>query len=183
MWPAREAKPRSGAALERCAHDSETGFLGFPQDYFRAAQTCIRFFEGTAGGVVTSYDDLYSRLRYLDEAKHHIEIVIAERRSPKGTAMRAGAALRLRSFGSGKLSSAEDPSHLALSLTELTNHLNMITLQIEITNFMHRCTTEGEGVTSLRAGDDGKLPTLFGNGHVRGELSVQVSNVTEDYLP
>ena len=145
------------------------------QDYFRAAQTCIKFYEGTAGGAVTSYEGLYARLHHLQEAKQHIELVVAERRSPKGTALRASAALRKQSLG--RSVSVEDPSHLSLSLSELSMHLRTITLQAEITDFMHRCAQDAGGVTSLRAEDDGKVPTLFGNSQVRGELAVQVSSV------
>ena len=144
------------------------------QDFFRAAQTCIRFYEGTAGGPVTSYEDLYSRLHYLEEAKQHIEAVIAEKKSPKGTVNTVFAYLRQRSTTSVK-SVGEEPSHLTMSLSELNSHMNTINLQIEVTSFMHQCAVDRGGLGLLRATEGNRLPTLFGNGHVRAEVVVQVN--------
>lgn len=145
----------------------------FSQDFFRAAQTCIRFYEGVAGGPVTSYEDLYSRLHHLEEAKHHIEAVIAEKKSPKGTVNTVFAYLRQRGTASAK-SAVEEPSHVTMSLSELNNHLNTINLQTEVTNFMHQSAVERGGLGILRASEGSRMPTLFGNGHVRGEMAVQV---------
>lgn len=145
----------------------------FMRDFFRAAQTCIRFYEGVAGSPVTSYEDLYSRLHYLEEAKHHIEAVIAEKKSPKGTVNTVFAYLRQRGTASAK-SAAEEPSHATMSLSELNNHMNTINLQKEVTNFMHKSAVERGGLGLLRASEGSRLPTLFGNGHVRGEMVVQV---------
>lgn len=132
-----------------------------------------------AGGSVTSYEDLYSRLHYLEEAKQHIETVIAEKKSPKGTLNTVFAYLRQRSTGSVK-SVTEEPSHFAMSLSELNSHLNTINLQIEVTNFMHQCAVERGGPGLLRASEGSRLPTLFGNGHVRGDMVVQVNVVFFD---
>jgi len=145
----------------------------FMRDFFRAAQTCIRFYEGVAGGPVTSYEDLYSRLRYLEEAKQHIEAVIAEKKSPKGTVNTVFAYLRQRSTASVK-SVSEEPSYLTMSLSELNSHMNTINLQMEVTSFMHQCAVDRGGLGLLRATEGNRLPTLFGNGHVRGEVVVQV---------
>lgn len=128
---------------------------------------------------MTSYDDLYSRLHYLEEAKQHIETVIAEKKSPKGTLNTVFAYLRQRSTGSVK-SVTEEPSHFAMSLSELNSHLNTINLQIEVTNFMHQCAVERVGPCLLRASEGSRLPTLFGNGHVRGDMVVQVNVVFFD---
>lgn len=39
---------------------------------------------------------------------------------------------------------------------------------------MHQCAVERGGLGLLRASEGSCLPTLFGNGHVRGEVVVQV---------
>ena len=124
-----------------------------------------------AGGPVTSYEDLYSRLRYLEEAKQHIEAVIAEKKSPKGTVNTVFAYLRQRSTASVK-SVSEEPSYLTMSLSELNSHMNTINLQMEVTSFMHQCAVDRGGLGLLRATEGNRLPTLFGNGHVRGEVVV-----------
>lgn len=123
---------------------------------------------------MTSYEDLFSRLHHLEEAKRHIETVIAEKKSPKGTVNTVFAYLRQRGTASAK-NATEEPSHVAMSLSELNSHVNTIILQIEVTNFMHKCAVERGGTGLLRASDGSRLPTLFGNGHVRGELVVQVN--------
>lgn len=123
---------------------------------------------------MTSYEDLFSRLYYLEQAKHHIEAVIAEKKSPKGTVNTVFAYLRQRGTASTK-SAAEEPSHVTMSLSELNSHVNTINLQTEVTNFMHQCAVERGGLGLLRASEGSRLPTLFGNGHVRGEMVVQVN--------
>lgn len=123
---------------------------------------------------MTSYEDLYSRLHYLEEAKLHIEAVIAEKKSPKGTVNTVFAYLRQRSTTSLK-SVAEEPSHLTMSLSELNSHMNTINLQMEVTSFMHQCAVDRGGLGLLRATEGSRLPTLFGSGHVRGEVVVQVN--------
>ena len=100
-----------------------------------------------AGSPVTSYEDLYSRLHYLEEAKRHIEAVIAEKKSPKGTVNTVFAYLRQRGTASAK-SAAEEPSHVTMSLSELNNHMNTINLQKEVTNFMHKSAGRTRGTGS-----------------------------------
>lgn len=123
---------------------------------------------------MTSYEDLYSRLHYLEEAKQHIEAVIAEKKSPKGTVNTVFAYLRQRSTTSVK-SVSEEPSYLTMSLSELNSHMNSINLQMEVTSFMHQCAVDRGGLGLLRATEGNRLPTLFGNGHVRAEVVVQVN--------
>ena len=125
---------------------------------------------------MTSYEDLFSRLHYLEEAKQHIEAVIAERKSPKGTVNTVFAYLRQRSTTSVK-SVAEEPSHLTMSLSELNSHLNTINLQMEVTSFLHQCAVDRGGLGILRATEGNRLPTLFGNGHFRAEVVVQVDKL------
>ena len=147
----------------------------FPKDYFRAAQTCIRFYEGATGNyAVTSYEDLFPRLHYLEEAKRHIEAVITEKKSTKGTVNTVFAYLRQRGTASAK-STAEEPSHVTMSLSELNSHVNTINLQIEVTNFFHQCVVERGGLGLLRVSEGTRLATLFGNGHMRAEVVVQVN--------
>lgn len=61
-----------------------------------------------------------------------------------------------------------------MSLSKVNSHVNTINLQTEVTNFMHQCAVERGGLGLLRASEGSCLPTLFGNGHVRGEVVVQV---------
>lgn len=71
-----------------------------------------------------------------------------------------------------------DNNITSINLSELTSHVNTINLQIEVTNFIHKCCLEGGNVSGLRASSDGeKLPTLFGNGHAKAELAIQVSQL------
>ena len=147
----------------------------FPKDSFRAALTCIRFYEGATGNhAVTTYEELFPRLHYLEEAKCHIEAVIAEKKSTKGAVNTVVAYLRQRGTATAKCT-AEEPSHVTMSLSELNSHVNTINLQIEVTNFFHQCAVERGGLGLLRVSEGTRLATLFGNGHMRAEVVVQVN--------
>lgn len=149
--------------------------LFFPKDYFRAALTCIRFYEGATGNhAVTTYEELFPKLHYLEEAKRHIEAVIVEKKSTKGAVNTVVAYLRQRGTATAK-STAEEPSHVTMSLSELNSHVNTINLQIEVTNFFHQCAVERGGLGLLRVSEGTRLATLFGNGHMRAEVVVQVN--------
>ncbi|XP_048586399.1 zinc finger FYVE domain-containing protein 26-like isoform X2 [Nematostella vectensis] len=157
-----------------CRYLHKKGYLNllydlqlFMRDYFRAAQTCIRFYESGA----TSYVELHSRLEHLNKACRHIEAIIAEKRSPRGSALTGSS--RLRS-PSGSKRSKEDSPNVPLTLSDLNNHLNTINLQVEVTKFMHKCAADAGSTSQLSPGDDGRLPTLFGNGQMRGEVATQV---------
>ncbi|EDO48452.1 predicted protein [Nematostella vectensis] len=142
-----------------CRYLHKKGYLNllydlqlFMRDYFRAAQTCIRFYESGA----TSYVELHSRLEHLNKACRHIEAIIAEKRP------------------SGSKRNKEDSPNVPLTLSDLNNHLNTINLQVEVTKFMHKCAADAGSTSQLSPGDDGRLPTLFGNGQMRGEVATQV---------
>lgn len=149
------------------------------QDFFRAAQTCIRFFDGTMGSTATSYSDLFSRLDYLGKASSHIEAVIVEKKSSRGSTLSATS--WLRSHSNLRRKSSEEMHHTSITLSELTSHVNTINLQIEVTNFLHKCCSEGGYISELRVSNDEKLPTLFGNGHAKAELAIQVCTVKPFY--
>lgn len=160
--------------LRRSLHHQLLEVQVFMKDFFRAAQTCIRFYEGATGRHgFTSYEELFPRLHYLEEAKRHIEAVIAEKKSTKGTVNTVFAYLRQRGTSSVK-GVAEEPSHHLMSISELNSHVNTINLQTEVTNFIHQCAVERGGPGLVRASEGNRLPTLFGNGHVRAEVVVRV---------
>ena len=124
---------------------------------------------------MSSYEGLHSRLPFLVKAKSHIETVIAERKTPKGSMAAAGASLLRRSHSlPGKSSSAEDMANMTLTVSELNSYLNTINLQMEVTHFVHSCLSESGGVSGVKEGKDGRLPTLFGNPQIRGEVAAQV---------
>lgn len=70
--------------------------------------------------------------------------------------------------------SLDEVQHVTVTLSDLSSHVNTINLQVEVTNFIHKCLVEGTSASSLRSNDDARLPTLFGNGHARAELAIQV---------
>ena len=72
---------------------------------------------------------------------------------------------------------AEEPSHHLMSISELNSHVNTINLQTEVTNFIHQCAVERGGPGLVRASEGNRLPTLFGNGHVRAEVVVRVNTI------
>lgn len=84
------------------------------------------------------------------------------------------AYLRQRGTATAKCT-AEEPSHVTMSLSELNSHVNTINLQIEVTNFFHQCAVERGGLGLLRVSEGTRLATLFGNGHMRAEVVVQVN--------
>ena len=124
---------------------------------------------------MSTYEGLHSRLSFLTRAKFHVETVISERKTPKGSIASAGASLLRRTHSvPEKSSTSDDMAQLSLTMSELKSYLNTINLQMEVTSFVHKCLSESGGVSSVREGKDGRLPTLFGNPQKRGEVATQV---------
>ncbi|XP_028414314.1 zinc finger FYVE domain-containing protein 26-like isoform X2 [Dendronephthya gigantea] len=130
------------------------------KDYFRAAMTCIKFYQGLPHHVATNYTDLHSRLNYLQDALSHLQAVRKHQQSKKGTLAMVSSSLQ-KSLGE----SNEDKSRLAITPTELTNYMNTITLQIDVTKFMYNCLVEG--TFRRNKGKSEKIGTLFDNANVK----------------
>lgn len=66
----------------------------------------------------------------------------------------------------------EDKSRMSVTPTELTGYMNTITLQMDVTKFMHNCLVEGK----LRQTQDisEKLGTLFDNAAVKCDVVSKV---------
>jgi zinc finger FYVE domain-containing protein 26 len=122
--------------------------------------TCIKFYQGLPHHAATNYTDLHSRLNYLQDARAHLEAVRKHQLSKKGTLALVTSSLQ-KSMGE----SSEDKSRMAITPTELTSYMNTITLQIDVTKFMHNCLIEG----TLRPSKEKttKLGTLFDNASVK----------------
>lgn len=128
------------------------------------------FYQGLPHRVASSYDKLYSRLNFLQDAKVHVDAVRKHQQSKKGTLAMVTNAVQLNM---GETS--EDKTRMNVTPTELTNCVNAISLQIEVTKFMHNCYLEG---TSRKPKDDReKLGTLFENANVKCDVVSQVSHV------
>ena len=72
--------------------------------------------------------------------------------------------------------SSEDKSRMAITPTELTNYMNTITLQIDVTKFMYNCLVEG--TLRRRKKESEKIGTLFDNANVKYHVVSKVSEQT-----
>ena len=140
------------------------------QDYFRAAMTCIKFYQGLPHQPATTYADLYSRLNYLKDALYHLEAVRKQQSSTKGTLAMVSSSLQKT-----MAESSEDKSRINVTTTELSTYKNTITLQIDVTKFMHNCVVEG----SLREEKDEKrkLGSLFDNATIKCDVVSKVRGI------
>ena len=129
--------------------------------------TCIKFYRGLPHRVATSYTDLYSRLNYLQDALSHLEAVRKHQQSKKGTLAMVTSSLQ-KNMGE----SSEDKSRMNVTPTELTNYMNTITLESDVTKFMYNCLVEG---TLRQKKEKNKLPTLFDNPHAKCTVVSKVS--------
>ena len=118
--------------------------------------TCIKFYQGLPHNPATNYIDLFSRLNYLQDALAHLEAVRKHQLSKKGTLAMVTSSLQ-KNIGE----SSEQKSRMTVTPTELTTYMNTITLQIDVTKFMHNCLADG----TLRQSKDTteKIGTLFDN--------------------
>lgn len=68
---------------------------------------------------------------------------------------------------------SEDKMRMSVTPTELTNHLNAVMLQMEVTKFMHNCYLEG----TLRQPKENtrRLGTLFDNANTKRDVVAEVS--------
>ncbi|XP_038075616.1 zinc finger FYVE domain-containing protein 26-like [Patiria miniata] len=145
----------------------------FMKDFVRASMTCIKFYQSGA----KTYSDLFDRLQYLTKAKEHMRAVLDEKqwesvpRPPMTNSTAKG--------GVPSWALASDVNiRLMMSPSQLTNHMNTISQQIEVTKFLHRMSSSGK--TSLMGSSQGaesssqQLPTLFGNSKIKAEVAYRV---------
>ncbi|XP_078590684.1 zinc finger FYVE domain-containing protein 26-like isoform X2 [Branchiostoma floridae x Branchiostoma japonicum] len=150
-------------------------FQIFMKDYVRAAMTCIRFFSARA----STYTELFDRLHHLASAKQHLTNVLEEQHSDSMGSKTAGGhspVLTGRSAGWGE-DSKEPSMKMAMSRPELNRHINTITLQTDVTKFLHRCVTLSQKGAPSVAGEvasPGSLPSLFGNNKIKSEVACMV---------
>ncbi|XP_019625924.1 PREDICTED: zinc finger FYVE domain-containing protein 26-like [Branchiostoma belcheri] len=152
-------------------------FQIFMKDYVRAAMTCIRFFSARA----STYTELFDRLHHLASAKQHLTTVLEEQHSDSMGSKTAGGhspVLTGRSAGWGEDTGSKEPSiKMTMSRPELNRHINTITLQTDVTKFLHRCMTLAQKGASSVGGETaspGNLPSLFGNNKVKSEVACMV---------
>lgn len=129
--------------------------------------TCIKFYQGLPHHPATSYTDLYSRLHYLQDAFAHLEAERKHQLSKKGTLAMVTSSLQ-KTMGE----SSEDKSRMTVTPTELTSYMNTITLQIDVTQFMHNCFVEG--TLRQRKERTKKFGTLFDNASVKCDVVSKV---------
>lgn len=174
-----------------------TKFVPFsqPQDQIRAGMTCTKFFVGFSGRS-TTISELNSRLHFLESAKKHFQI-----------ALEAKSQTLDRTWGSryGRSQQTESQRRVAgaksMSAAELEKHLATINLQIKVTQFlaqnadpstsltMSLSHTGGGGAEASLSSSGGwgkpggvTPPTLFGSGHARAEVAVNVLTLCQDVV-
>ena len=127
--------------------------------------TCIKFYQGLPHQPATT-----SRLNYLKDALYHLEAVRKQQSSTKGTLAMVSSSLQKT-----MAESSEDKSRINVTTTELSTYKNTITLQIDVTKFMHNCVVEG----SLREEKDGKrkLGSLFDNATIKCDVVSKVRGI------
>ncbi|XP_070571338.1 zinc finger FYVE domain-containing protein 26-like isoform X2 [Ptychodera flava] len=142
-------------------------FQIFMKDYIRAAMTCIKFFQSGA----TSYAELFDRLNHLNNAKTHMKEVLDEKKwgMVQRPAMLGGSKTAAEVAGGLTKTEQTTGMRLVLSPSELSKHINTITLQIEVTKYLHRCLTSKAGINQLLSPKK-QLPTLFGNSKIKAEV-------------
>ena len=164
--------------------------------------TCTKFFIGFSGRS-TTISELQSRLHYLDSAKRHFQMALEAKSHSLDRPWGGGG----RSGQSQPEPQRKGPTGTkSMSAAELERHLATIDLQIKVTKFLSHnadpsallTTTaaslpHGVGggaeasLSSPSSGGWGKQgasapPTLFGGGHVRAEVAVQVLTLSQDIV-
>ncbi|XP_064484118.1 zinc finger FYVE domain-containing protein 26-like isoform X2 [Ornithodoros turicata] len=142
--------------LVTCRHLQRNGLFHclyhmqlFMEDYIRAAMTSIQFFERPP---TKSYSDLHGRLQHLANASKHFE-----------------AYLEKYATQASKQKSTTERQVLEMPPNEVSRHLSMVKLQVEVTRFLHSRETENELILPIvdNGGRDAtgswSIPTLFGS--------------------
>ena len=159
--------------------------------------TCTKFFVGFSGRS-TTISELHSRLHYLDSARRHFQTALdtKSRTLDRPWSSRSG---RTQSEPQRKGPSGAK----SMSAAELEKHIATIDLQIKVTRFLFQnadpssllSTTAslshagggGAEASLSSSGGWGKQggsapPTLFGSGHARAEVAVQVLTLSQDIV-
>ena len=166
--------------------------------------TCTKFFIGFSGRS-TTISELHSRLHYLDSAKRHFQAALEAKSHSLDRPWGGGG----RSGRSQSEPQHRGPAGTkSMSAAELEKHLATIDLQIKVTKFLsHNADPSALLTTTIAAaslphgggggaeaslsspssGGWGKQggsapPTLFGGGHVRAEVAVQVLTLSQDIV-
>ena len=113
---------------------------------------------GTNGQPPSSFGDLVSRKKHLQDASKYLEIVLKDRSS--------GFVSHIPSF----LADEKLLTNREISISEMKRYLTTVNLQMEVTEFMYNLE-EKEGKIAEKP-----ISTLFGNGKERAELAVKVIN-------
>ncbi|XP_053130387.1 zinc finger FYVE domain-containing protein 26 isoform X2 [Hemicordylus capensis] len=119
----------------------------FMKDQVRAAMTCIRFFTHKA----KSYTELGDRKKWLLKVKDHLKIYLQE---------------VSRSSGRKKVTCT---FRKKMSAPDVSRHINTVELQMEVTNFLHRCEKLVASPAAVLS-----VPTLFGNNQMKMEVVCKV---------
>lgn len=165
--------------------------------------TCTKFFIGFSGRS-TTISELHSRLHYLDSAKRHFQTALDAKSHSLERPWGGGRSGRSQPEPQHRRPAGTK----SMSPAELEKHLATIDLQIKVTKFLfHNADPSALLSTTTAAslphggggGPEASLssltssggwvkqggsapPTLFGSGHIRAEVAVQVLTLSQDIL-
>lgn len=128
-------------------------------DLVRAATTCIKFYLEGSG----SYTELHAKSHHLIEAKNHLqtELFKLEKTELK----------KVEKQGNGR----KDGLTLKWDLKTINTHINVITLQLEVSKYLAQCEAEGLPTIGLMPKvfmDRPGMKTLFGKNQEKIQVSI-----------
>ncbi|XP_064623470.1 zinc finger FYVE domain-containing protein 26-like isoform X2 [Lineus longissimus] len=135
-------------------------FQLFMKDYIRAAMTCITTF--FSKGALTQ-TELRGRLQHLLNAKQHFEMYLTQ------TKYSGASSRNVPDWGKSGASAIR----LSQSAAEVQMHLRTVDLQIEVTQFLYQCQTDG-AMKKQHEYPPGHVPTLFGDNKRKGEVATTI---------
>ncbi|XP_069118425.1 uncharacterized protein [Argopecten irradians] len=160
--------------LKHRLHHTLYQFQIFMKDFIRAAMTCITYFYQKGAH---SYLDLFKRVNYLYQAHQHLQAYLDP--SQWGSISRP-----IFRTDNPSVDWDKRPTDTSIRLIqtpeEVSRHLVMVSLQIEVTKFLHECLTNTEADATKVASSyvnitaSQQLPTLMGSSKIRGDLVVMI---------
>ncbi|OWF55424.1 Zinc finger FYVE domain-containing protein 26 [Mizuhopecten yessoensis] len=160
--------------LKHRLHHTLYQFQLFMKDFIRAAMTCITYFYQKGA---QSYLDLSGKVNYLYKAHQHLQAYLDP--SQWGSISRPQFQTDNHSVNWDKRP-AEASIRLIQTPEEVSRHLMMVSLQIEVTKFLHECLTNTEADATKVASSyvnmatSQQLPTLMGSSKVKGDLVIMI---------
>lgn len=125
-------------------------------DYVRAAMTCIKFYLDGSG----NYSELNSKSHHLVDAKNHLQAELEKAEQKKVEAPEIGR---------------RDGIALTWDLKAINAHINLISLQLEISKYLAKCESEGLptiGIMKKIFMDKPGMKSLFGTIKEQGQVAI-----------